>query len=45
MKELKNLYIDAELVLPTYNAHPYFSIKNLGKGACIYMENAVISVK
>ena len=23
-----------ELVLPVYNAHPYFSLKNLGKKMC-----------
>ena len=30
-KRIKNIYIDTELVLPMYNAHPYFSLKNLGK--------------
>ena len=24
-----------ELVLPMYNVHPYFSLKNLGKKVCI----------
>ena len=24
-----------ELVLPMYNAHPYFSLKNVGKNVCI----------
>ena len=24
-----------ELELPVYNAHPYFSLKNLGKKVCI----------
>ena len=33
-KRIKNLYIDTELVLPMYNAHPYFSLKNLGQRAC-----------
>ena len=31
MKELK--HIDIELVLPMYNTHPYFSLKNVGKNA------------
>ena len=26
-----------ELVLPMYNVHPYFSLKNLGKKYTIYM--------
>ena len=26
-----------ELVLPTYNAQPYFSLKNLGKNYALYM--------
>ena len=26
-----------ELVLPMYNAHPYFSLKNLGKRYSLYM--------
>ena len=30
-KRIKNIYIDTELVVPMYNAHPYFSLKNLGK--------------
>ena len=30
-KRIKNFYIDTELVLPMYNTHPYFSLKNLGK--------------
>ena len=25
-----------------YNAHPYFSLKNLGKKGTLYMENTVI---
>ena len=34
-KRIKNIYIDTELVLPMYNAHPYFSLKNLGKKVLI----------
>ena len=34
-KRIKNIYRDTELVLPMYNVHPYFSLKNLGKKACI----------
>ena len=30
-KIIKNTYIDTELVLPTYNAHPYSSLKTSGK--------------
>ena len=30
-KRIKNIYINTVLVLPVYNAHPYFSFKNLGK--------------
>ena len=26
-----------ELVLPMYNAHPYFPLKNLGKKCALYM--------
>ena len=29
------MYIDMELALPMYNAHPYFSLKNLGKKVLI----------
>ena len=29
--------IDTELVLPMYNEHPYFSLKNLGKKCTLYM--------
>ena len=29
------MYIDMELVLPMYNMHPYFSLRNLGKKVCI----------
>ena len=25
-----------ELVLPMYNAHPYFSLKNVGKKCALY---------
>ena len=32
---MKNIYIDTELVLPMYTAHPYFSPKCLGKKVCI----------
>ena len=32
-KRIKSIYIDTELVLPMYNAYPYFSLKNLGKKA------------
>ena len=28
-----------ELVLPTYNGDPYFSLKNLGKECTLYMAN------
>ena len=28
--------IDTELVLPVYNGHPYFSLKNLGKKCAFY---------
>ena len=34
-KQIKNIYIDMELVLHMYNAHPYLSLKNLGKNVCI----------
>ena len=30
-----------ELVLPMYNVHPYFSLKNLGKEVCIIHSNTV----
>ena len=30
-KRIKDIYTDTELVLPMYNMHPYFSLKNLGK--------------
>ena len=30
-KTIKNIYTDTELELPMYNAHPYFSLKNLAK--------------
>ena len=41
-KRIKNIYIDTELVLPMYNAHPYFSLKNLGKKVhLIYNKNPV----
>ena len=30
-ERIKNIYIDTELVLPMYNEHPYFFLKNLGK--------------
>ena len=33
---MKNIYIDTELVLPMYNVHPYFSLKNVGKKVCMY---------
>ena len=29
--------MDTELVLPTYNAYPYFSLKNLGKKYALHM--------
>ena len=35
-ERIKNIYIDAELVLPMYNVHPYFSLKNLGKKSALY---------
>ena len=31
------MYVDTELVLPMYNVHPYFSLKNLGKNSVHYM--------
>ena len=31
----KNHYIEMELILPMYNAHPHFSFKNLGRKVCI----------
>ena len=34
---MKNIYIDTELVLPMYNVHPYFSLKNLSKKCSLYM--------
>ena len=36
-KRIKNTYIDTELVLPMYNVHLYFSLKNLGKKCALYM--------
>ena len=30
-KRIRNIYVDPELVLPMYNVHPYFPLKNLGK--------------
>ena len=30
---MKNIPIAMELVLPIYNAHPHFSLKNVGKSA------------
>ena len=30
------IYIYSELVLPMYNGHPYFSLKNLGKKCAFY---------
>ena len=36
-KRIKNIYIEIELVLPMYNAHPYFSNKNLSKKCALYM--------
>ena len=38
-RRIKNFYIDTELVLPMYNAHPYFSLKNLGKKCALYTAN------
>ena len=34
---MKNIYTDTELVVPVYNAHPYFSLTNLGKTVHLYM--------
>ena len=34
-KRIKNIYIDIELVLPMYNVHPYFFLKNLDRKVCI----------
>ena len=36
-KKIKNISVDMELVLSMYNAHPYFSLKNLGKRCTLYM--------
>ena len=36
-KRIKNIYIDTELVLPMYNMHPYFYLKNLGKKCSLHM--------
>ena len=33
---MKNIYTDMELALPMYNAHPYFSLKNLAKKSVCY---------
>ena len=42
-KRIKNIYIDKELVLPMYNVHPYFSLKNLGKKVhIIHGKNVVL---
>ena len=32
---MKYIYRDTKLVIPMYNVHPYFSIKNLGTKVCI----------
>ena len=34
-KRVKNIHKDIQLVLPTDNAHPYFSLKNVGKKVSI----------
>ena len=31
-----------ELVLPMYNAHPYFSLKNLGKKSAGYAQQNIV---
>ena len=31
-----------ELVLPLYNAHPYFSLKNLDKESAHYMQQDMV---
>ena len=36
-KRIKNIYIDTDLVLPIYNAHPYFPPQNLSKKCLLYM--------
>ena len=39
------MYIDTGLVLPMYNAYPYFSLKNLGTKKCaLYMANMVVLI-
>ena len=35
-KRIKNIYIDMELVLPMYNAHPYFPSKTLAKKCALH---------
>ena len=41
---IKNIYIDMELVLPMYNAHLYFPLKNLGKKSAHYtQQNTVVN--
>ena len=35
-KKIRNTYMDMKLVLPMYNVHPYFSLKNLGKKCALY---------
>lgn len=35
---MKNIYIATELVPRMYNAHPYFSLINLGKKGILYPE-------
>ena len=34
-KRMKNIYTNTKLVLPMYNVHPYFSLKNLNQKVCI----------
>ena len=36
--------MDTELVLPMYNAHPYFSLKNSGKKSAHYMQQNTVRV-
>ena len=42
-KRIKNIYRDTELVLPMYNVHPYFSLKNLGKKVHIIRSRIQVS--
>ena len=44
LTRIKNIYIDTELLLPMYNAHPYFSLKNLGKSMCILLGKIPLAV-